>query len=55
MPGVGELYDHGVDPGEFENRWGDPAYAAIKSDLLALLADVANPHPRRLPNTGSLA
>lgn len=55
MAGIGELYDHRVDPGEFENRWGDPAYAAVQRDLLALLAEVANPHPRRLPNTGSLA
>jgi arylsulfatase A-like enzyme len=55
MAGIGELYDHRVDPGEFENRWDDPAYAPIQRDLLALLAEVANPHPRRLPNTGSLA
>jgi arylsulfatase len=55
MAGIGELYDHAVDPGEFENRWDDPSYASIRSDLLALLGDVANPHPRRLPNTGSLA
>jgi arylsulfatase A-like enzyme len=55
MAGIGELYDHDIDAGEFENRWNDPAYAAVKSDLLALLNDVVNPEPRRLPNTGSLA
>jgi arylsulfatase A-like enzyme len=54
-PDVGELYDHDVDPGEFENRWDDPAYAAVQRELLALLADIVNPRPRRLSNTGSLA
>jgi arylsulfatase A-like enzyme len=55
MPGVGELYDHGADPGEFENRWDDPAYAAVRDELLGLLRDVVNPNPRHLANTGSLA
>ena len=32
----GELYDLQEDPGEIVNRWDDPAYAATKSDLLAL-------------------
>ena len=55
LPGMGELYDRSLDPGEFENRFDDPAYAGVQRDLLALLAEVANPNPRRLPNTGSLA
>jgi arylsulfatase A-like enzyme len=55
MPGVGELYDRALDPGERENRWDDPAYAGTRRELLALLAEVANPLRRRLPNTGSLA
>jgi arylsulfatase A-like enzyme len=55
MPGIGELYDHAIDPGEFENRWDDGSYASVRSELLALLGDVANPQPRRLANTGSLA
>jgi arylsulfatase A-like enzyme len=55
MPGVGELYDRSVDPGELENRWDDPEYASVKGDLLALMGDVVNPNPRRLPYTGSLA
>ena len=55
LPGVGELYDRAVDPGEVENRWDDPACAGIRRDLLATLADVVNPSPRRLANTGSLA
>jgi hypothetical protein len=42
-------------PGELENRRDDPAYARVRTDLLALLADVVNPQPRRLFNTGSLA
>lgn len=43
----GELYDLAADPGEFENRWADPAYAAVKLrllkqsfDALALATDV---------------
>ena len=30
----GELYDLQDDPGEIHNRWADPAYAAIKSEML---------------------
>jgi arylsulfatase len=30
----GELYDLAADPGEFDNRWDDPAYAEIRFDLL---------------------
>ena len=30
----GELFDLRDDPGEFHNRWDDPDYAAVKSDLL---------------------
>ena len=55
MAGVGELYDRALDPSERENRWHDPAYSGTRRELLALLAEVANPSPRRLPNTGSLA
>ncbi|MFN8543615.1 MAG: sulfatase-like hydrolase/transferase [Candidatus Binatia bacterium] len=55
IPGMGELYDRGVDPGEFENRWDDPGSAGVRRDLLALMAEVVNPNPRRLPNTGSIA
>jgi arylsulfatase A-like enzyme len=55
MAGVGELYDRDVDPGELENRWDDPAYAAVREELSAVLSRVSNPTPRRLPNTGSLA
>ena len=32
--GLGELYDLERDPGEFDNLWDDPAYAALKADLL---------------------
>jgi arylsulfatase A-like enzyme len=55
LPGMGELYDRSIDPGEFENRWDDPGCAAVRRDLLALMAEVVNPAPRRLPTTGSLA
>ena len=45
----GELYDLEEDPGEIVNRWDDPAYAATKSDLLALLDDVMNHDVRKEP------
>jgi len=32
--GLGELYDMERDPDEFVSLWDDPAYQAIKSDLL---------------------
>jgi arylsulfatase A-like enzyme len=31
---LGELFDLELDPGEFTNLWADPAYAALKLDLL---------------------
>ena len=31
---IGELYDLEEDPDEFENRWDDPSYAAIKMRLM---------------------
>lgn len=34
----GELYDLVADPGENRNRWADPAYATIKTELLVRLA-----------------
>ena len=40
----GELYDHKEDPGQLRNLWDDPAYAALKSDLLADLRDAEPPH-----------
>ena len=52
IPGQGELYDLDEDPAEFVNRWDDPAYAALKSDLLATLSDVVNPNPKRSPKVG---
>ncbi len=35
----GELYDHGTDPGEMLNVYGDGAYAAIRSELVERLFD----------------
>jgi len=35
----GELYDLKNDPLQWENRWHDPSYAGLKSDLLADLRD----------------
>jgi len=32
--GYGELFDLQEDPGELRNRWDDPAYAAVKQELL---------------------
>ncbi len=31
---LGELYDLVEDPGEFDNRWNDRAYAELKTDLI---------------------
>ncbi len=31
---IGELYDHQTDPDEFDNKWDDPTYQAIKADLV---------------------
>jgi len=39
-PAGGELYDLHEDPGEFVNRWADPALVSVRSDLLATLDDV---------------
>ena len=37
----GELFDLMEDPGEVHNRWNDPAYATIRTDLqLALLEEL---------------
>jgi len=33
----GELFDLADDPGELHNRWDDPAYRAVKTDLLLKL------------------
>ncbi len=35
----GELYDHKNDPQQWRNLWNDPAYQALKSDLLADMKD----------------
>lgn len=37
--GNGELYDLQQDPEETHNRWADPAYSAIKADLLIRLCN----------------
>lgn len=36
---MGELYDLVADPNETYNRYNDPAYAQVKSEMLELLAD----------------
>jgi arylsulfatase A-like enzyme len=47
----GELYDLEADPGEHRNRYGDPAYADAKADLLERLTDrmagTVDPLPER--------
>jgi arylsulfatase A-like enzyme len=54
-PEVGELYDLEDDPGEFTNRWDDPAAKATKDDLIALLDEVMNHEIRKEPMTGVVA
>ena len=39
----GELYNHSEDPYQWRNLWDDPAYAAIKADLVADLYDSLPP------------
>ena len=52
---VGELYDLQEDPGELVNRFDDPAYASVRSDLLALCDDVMNHDVRKEPIVGLVA
>jgi arylsulfatase A-like enzyme len=52
---MGELYDLHDDPGEIVNRYDDPAYAAVRAELLALLHDVMNHDVRREPVVGLVA
>jgi arylsulfatase A-like enzyme len=52
---MGELYDLHDDPGEIVNRYDDPAYAAVRSDLEALLRDVMNHDVRKEPVVGLVA
>ena len=51
----GELYDLQEDPGELVNRYDDPAYASVRSDLAALLDDVMNHDVRKEPVVGLVA
>lgn len=51
-PDQGELYDLDDDPGEFVNRWDDPSFSEVRSDLLATLDDVMNHDCRELPMVG---
>jgi arylsulfatase A-like enzyme len=53
--GVGELYDLQEDPGEIVNRWDDPDYASVRSDLLTTLDDTMNHHPKSAPMVGVVA
>jgi arylsulfatase len=49
---LGELYDLTADPNETCNRWRDPAYASIRSELLQRACDriaaTADPLPPRI-------
>ena len=45
----GELYNLNEDPLQRVNRWDDPAYAALRSDLVADLWDHQPPMRRPLP------
>ncbi len=48
--GYGELFDLQTDPRELHNRWDDPAYAAIKAELLLkfVQAEIQR-EPTRMP------
>ncbi len=47
----GELYDLRDDPGELNNRWQDPAYRAVREELLQTMLDAViqavDPKPER--------
>lgn len=49
--GTGELYDLRADPRETNDRWDDPAYASVRTDLLLELSDrmagTTDPRPER--------
>jgi len=46
----GEMFDLEMDPGEFHNRWDDPDYSSVKSDLLLQLAQAElEREPTRMP------
>ena len=46
----GELFDLQEDPGEVRNRWNDPAYAGIKSELLLkFMQATLQDEPTRMP------
>ncbi|GIU90453.1 MAG: hypothetical protein KatS3mg010_1552 [Acidimicrobiia bacterium] len=51
----GELYDLEDDPGELVNRWDDPAYASVRTELLALCDEVMNHDVRTEPSVGLVA
>jgi arylsulfatase A-like enzyme len=51
----GELYDLQEDPGEIVNRYDDPAYASVRSELTDLLKDVMNHEVRKEPVVGLVA
>jgi arylsulfatase A-like enzyme len=55
QPGVGELYDLQEDPGEIVNRWDDPAYGSVRSDLLSTLDDTMNHDSKSAPMVGVVA
>ena len=37
---MGELFDLKEDPQELHNRWSDPAYTAVKSEMLQRFVQV---------------
>ncbi len=51
--GIAELYDLDDDPAELVNRWDDPAFAGVQSDMVALLEDEGlRPLKRKLAKVG---
>jgi arylsulfatase A-like enzyme len=52
---TGELYDLLEDPGELVNRWADPVFAPIRSELLSTLRDTMNDTVHSGPMVGVVA
>ena len=50
--GAGELYDLAEDPHEMDNRFGDPAYAAVQRELMDMIASRPDDACAPLPQIG---
>ena len=52
ISGAGEMYDLQEDPGEMRNCFDDPAYAAVRRELLDMIAARPADQTAALPQVG---